>query len=72
MALTSTVHVFVVQLADADRNVYESLDLRLAQHPSRIYRLEADWPVHVEAGRAYEHRPVNRGESARGVMSEVN
>ncbi len=34
MALTSTVYVFDVRLADADRNVYESLELRLARHPS--------------------------------------
>ncbi len=34
MALTSTVYVFDVRLADADRNVYESLELRRARHPS--------------------------------------
>lgn len=34
MALSSTVYVFIVRLADADRNVYESLELRLARHPS--------------------------------------
>lgn len=34
MALNSTMHVFTVRLADADRAVYESLLLRVAQHPS--------------------------------------
>jgi uncharacterized protein YaeQ len=34
MALNSTMYVFTVRLADADRNVYESLTLRVAQHPS--------------------------------------
>lgn len=34
MALASTIHVFTVRLADADRNLYETLNLRLAQHPS--------------------------------------
>jgi uncharacterized protein YaeQ len=34
MALSSTMYVFTIRLADADRNVYESLTLRVAQHPS--------------------------------------
>ena len=34
MALTSTIHVFTVRLADADRHLYETLNLRVAQHPS--------------------------------------
>jgi uncharacterized protein YaeQ len=34
MALSSTVFVFEIDLADADRNVYETLSLRLARHPS--------------------------------------
>ena len=34
MALSSTIYVFAVRLADADRGVYETLNLRLAQHPS--------------------------------------
>ncbi len=34
MALSATVYVFTVRLADADRNVYETLNLRLARHPS--------------------------------------
>jgi uncharacterized protein YaeQ len=34
MALNSTMYVFNVRLADADRSVYETLVLRVAQHPS--------------------------------------
>ena len=34
MALSSTMYVFTVRLADADRGVYDALALRVAQHPS--------------------------------------
>jgi uncharacterized protein YaeQ len=34
MALTATVYTFDIELADADRNVYETLSLRVARHPS--------------------------------------
>ena len=34
MALTATIYTFDVELADNDRNVYETLALRVAQHPS--------------------------------------
>ena len=34
MALSATVYVFTVRLADADRGVYETLNLRVARHPS--------------------------------------
>ena len=34
MALGATIYNFDVELADHDRNVYESLSLRVAQHPS--------------------------------------
>lgn len=34
MALTATIYNFDVELADNDRRVYESLALRVAQHPS--------------------------------------
>lgn len=38
MALSSTVRRFEIELADSDRGVYESLDLRVAQHPSESER----------------------------------
>ena len=34
MALTSTIYNLEIQLSDMDRNVYETLDLRVAMHPS--------------------------------------
>nr|MDQ3071481.1 YaeQ family protein [Acidobacteriota bacterium] len=34
MALTATIYNFDIELADSDRGVYESLSLRVAQHPS--------------------------------------
>ena len=34
MALTATIYQFEIDLADADRGVYESLALRVARHPS--------------------------------------
>jgi uncharacterized protein YaeQ len=34
MALTATIYNFDVELADSDRQIYESLALRVAQHPS--------------------------------------
>ena len=34
MALTATIYNFTIELADVDRNVYESLVVKVAQHPS--------------------------------------
>jgi uncharacterized protein YaeQ len=34
MALSATVYRFKIELSDVDRGVYESLDLRVARHPS--------------------------------------
>jgi len=34
MALTATLHNFTIELADVDQNVYESLALKVARHPS--------------------------------------
>ena len=34
MALTATIYVFDIELADVDRGVYETLALRVARHPS--------------------------------------
>jgi uncharacterized protein YaeQ len=38
MALTATIHHFQITLSDVDRGVYESLDLRVARHPSETAR----------------------------------
>ncbi|HLA70480.1 MAG TPA: YaeQ family protein, partial [Steroidobacteraceae bacterium] len=34
MALGATIYTFDIDLADSDRAVYQSLNLRVAQHPS--------------------------------------
>ena len=34
MAAGATVHTFAIELSNADRNVYQSLELRVARHPS--------------------------------------
>ena len=34
MALSATIYVFDIRLADSDRNIYETLSLRVARHPS--------------------------------------
>jgi uncharacterized protein YaeQ len=34
MALTATIYNFSIELADMDRGVYETLDIKAAQHPS--------------------------------------
>ena len=34
MSLSASVYVFTVRLADSDRNVYQTLELRMARHPS--------------------------------------
>ena len=38
MALTATVHHVDLTVSDVDRGVYETLDLRLARHPSESVR----------------------------------
>ena len=38
MALTATVHRWSVVLSDVDRSTYESLEMRLARHPSESAR----------------------------------
>jgi uncharacterized protein YaeQ len=34
VALTATIYTFDIELADADRHLYETLSLRMARHPS--------------------------------------
>lgn len=38
MAQTATIYRLTIALSDVDRGVYETLDLRLAQHPSESMR----------------------------------
>ena len=37
MALAATIYTFDIELADADRAVYQTLNLRVAQHPSETH-----------------------------------
>lgn len=52
MALTATLHTFALQLADVDRGVYETLELRLARHPSETGRYL--WTRLLAYGLEYE------------------
>jgi uncharacterized protein YaeQ len=59
MALGSAVHRIKVDVSDTDRGVYESLDLRLAQHPSEtaaylVTRLLA-YCLSYEEGIGFSH-----------------
>jgi len=51
MALSATLRRFAITVADSDRDVYESLDLRVAQHPSESAR----YMVARLLARALEH-----------------
>lgn len=51
MALSATMRRFEITLADSDREVYESLELRVAQHPSESER----YLVARVLARALEH-----------------
>jgi uncharacterized protein YaeQ len=51
MALPSTMRRFAIVLSDADRGVYETLSLRVAQHPSESER----YLVARVLARALEH-----------------
>jgi uncharacterized protein YaeQ len=51
MALTATMRRFEIALADSDRDVYEQLDLRVAQHPSESER----YLIARVIARALEH-----------------
>jgi uncharacterized protein YaeQ len=51
MALPATMRRFEIALADADRDIYETLELRVAQHPSESER----YLVARVLARALEH-----------------
>ncbi|MFV8754597.1 YaeQ family protein [Nannocystaceae bacterium ST9] len=51
MALSATIRRFVITVSDSDRDVYETLDLRVAQHPSESER----YLVARVLARALEH-----------------
>jgi uncharacterized protein YaeQ len=63
LALTATIYNFDIDLADSDRQVYETLALRVAQHPS-----ESDEHL-VARLLAYLIEYVDGIEFSRGVSS---
>ena len=64
MALPATVRKFEIALADADREVYEQLDWRVAQHPSESER----YLIARVIARALEH--ADGVEFSRGGVSD--
>src|SRR5687768_18103186 len=68
MALSATVHTFTIQLSDADRGVYQDLELRVARHPSETaefmlartlaYCLEYQDGIELTAGVAAVDQPA--------------
>ena len=64
MALPATLRRFEIALADADREVYEQLDWRVAQHPSESER----YLVARVIARALEH--ADGVEFSRGGVSD--
>lgn len=78
MALTATIRRFEIELADSDRGVYETLDLRAAQHPSETDRylvarvlarcLEHDEGVDFTKGLAADDEPALWQRDLRGDL----
>lgn len=78
MALTATMRRFEITLADSDRGVYETLDLRVAQHPSEsdrylVARLVARVLEHAEGvdwsrGLAVDDEPALWQRDLRGDL----
>ncbi|MEO8061231.1 MAG: YaeQ family protein [Pseudomonadota bacterium] len=71
MALGSTIYAFDIDLADADRGVYQTLALRVAQHPSEtpdylLTRVLAYCLEHVE-GIGFSKGLSDPGEPAISV-----
>ena len=78
MALTATLHRFELELADIDRGVYETLELRVACHPSEdhermVLRVLARALLHEEGldfGRGLSHpdEPALKTMSPMGTL----
>ena len=68
MALQATVHRVEIGLSDVDRNVYETLDLRVARHPSESLRYLAlrilAYALNYEDGIAFSKGGVSSTEEA--------
>ena len=78
MALSSTIHQFSVQLSHVDRGVYETLDLRVARHPSETedfmcarvlaYCLEYQEGLAFSRGLADADQPALEVRDLTGVL----
>ena len=78
MAMTSTIYNFDIDLADADRGVYESLALRVARHPSEsedflltrvlAYALELEPGIDFSAGLCVPDEPALWVRDATGAL----
>lgn len=76
MALTATMRKLDIELSDVDRGVYETLELRVAQHPSETDRylvtrviarvLEHDEGVAFTRGLAESDEPAIERRDLRG------
>jgi uncharacterized protein YaeQ len=79
VALTATIYNFDVDLADADRQVYESLALRMARHPSEseeyliarllAYLLEFAEGIEFSRGVSDPDEPAIAVRDLTGVIS---
>ncbi len=79
MALTATVHVLDLTISDLDRGTYESLELRVARHPSEserylftrilAYALEyADGIAFSKGGLSSDDEPTLSVRDATGLL----
>jgi uncharacterized protein YaeQ len=78
MALTATIYHFTIQLADVDRAVYETLQLKVARHPSETaeylvtrvlaYCLEFAEGISFSRGLANPDEPVIAVRDLTGVI----
>jgi uncharacterized protein YaeQ len=78
LALTATIYKFDIDLADADRHVYEALALQVARHPSEseeylvarvlAYALEFIDGIAWSHGLAEPHEPAIAVRDLTGAM----
>jgi uncharacterized protein YaeQ len=78
VALTATIHTFEIDLADSDREVYETLALRVARHPSETeeylvtrvlaYALEATEGIEFTRGLFEPDQPAIVIRDLTGAM----
>lgn len=78
MALSATIYNFDIDLADADRGVYESLALRVARHPSEseeylltrvlAYALECAEGIEFSRGLSTPDEPAISVRDATGSL----